>query len=275
MNIISLDKLSLFKNLFPLEIYHYWFIEIYILLYLISPLLNASIKSMSKKTYKRIILILFVVFCIIPWVTNFQTFENNGYTLYQFIYLYLIGGYLRKYPIINSYFFKEKSNSFKRFTLLLIILICVSLNCLIYYLSFKYTGTNLLITDFIKNIQTNLLFYSNPFVVIQSVAYFLLFSTFRFKNKIINAISALTIGIYLIHDNNYVRANIYTWLNINNTPIMCFTDIIKILISTFIIFLICAIIEFIRQKIFLFIYNRKISAIIRNKYYTLLNKLNI
>lgn len=158
MNIISVDKLTIFKNFFPLEIYHYWFIETYILLYLIIPLLNAGIKAMDKQTYKRIIITLFIVFCVLPWITNFQTFSNNGYTLYQFIYLYLIGGYLRKYPILDSCFFNKKSNLFKRSTLLFIMLICVALNYLVYQLSFEYTGANSLINEVIKNIQTNLYF---------------------------------------------------------------------------------------------------------------------
>lgn len=275
LNLISIDKLTLFKDIFPLDIAHNWFIKYYVLLYLISPLLNASIKTISQKTYKRLLIILFITFSFLPWITRSQTFDNNGYTLYQFIHLYLIGGYLKKYNVAENLIFMKKSNLFKRLILFIIIGICVLLNFSIYQLSSKYTGANSFINELVVNIQTSHLSYNNPFILIQSISYFLLFSTFKFKNRFINSIAALTIGIYLIHDNNYVRSYLYTWLNVNSTLVTSFTTILWLIFLAVGIFIVCAIIEFIRQKIFLFIYNRKTSTKLRNNYYKLLDKLNI
>ena len=275
LGLISIDKLTLFKDIFPLEFANNWFIKYYILLYLISPLLNAAIKTMSQKTHKRILLILFIMFCFMPWITRSQTFDNNGYTLYQFIYLYLIGGYLNKYNSFENSTIGQKSNLIKRSVLITIISVCVLSNFLLYHFSFKYTGPNAFLNDLILNIQISHLSYNNPFVLIQSIAYFLLFSTFKFKNRFINGVAALTIGVYLIHDNNYIRSYIYTWLNVNNTLVTSFTSLLWFILLALIIFIMCAIIEFIRQKLFLFIYNRKLSIKLRNSYYHLLDRLNI
>lgn len=275
MGIITLDKLSIFKNFFPLEIYHNWFIKYYIILYCMSPLLNASINHMNRKTFKRTIIVLFFLFCLFPTLTGCQTFENNGYTLYHFIYLYLIGAYLRKFSVFKSSVLKDKSVCRQRFILTIIIALCIGINFIIYKFALNYVGNNNFIRELCSSISLFHLYYNNPLVLLQSVCYFLLFSTFNIKSKLINIISSLTIGIYLIHDNTYIRTNIYTWLGINTTPVTSIVFLVRYLLITFIIFISCAIIEYIRQKLFSFIYNLKFSKVIRNRYYYLLEKMGI
>lgn len=275
IGIITLDKLSVFKELFPLEMYQNWFIKYYIILYFMSPLLNASINYMSKKTFKRTIIVLFFLFCLFPTLTGCQTFENNGYTLYHFIYLYLIGAYLRKFSVFKATFLKDKSVCQQRCILILIISLCIGINFIIYQFALNYVGNNNFIRELCNSMNLFHLYYNNPLVLLQSICYFLLFSTFNIKSKLINIISSLTIGIYLIHDNNYIRANIYTWFSVSTTPVTSPIFIIKYVLLAFIIFIICAIIEYIRQKLFLLIYNLRISKIIREKYYFLLKKIEM
>lgn len=275
MGIITLDKLSIFKDFFPLEICHNWFIKYYIMLYLMTPLLNTSINHMSKKTFNKTIIVLFFLFCLFPTLTGCQTFENNGYTLYHFIYLYLIGAYLRKFSVFKTSILKDKSICQQRFILILIIALCVGTNFIIYQVASNYVRNNNFIRELCNNINLFHLYYNNPLVLLQSVCYFLLFSTFNIKSKLVNTISSLTIGIYLIHDNTYIRKNIYTWLGISTTPVTSIIFLVKYLLIMFMIFISCAMIEYIRQKLFAFIYNLKFAKIIRNKYYYLLNKIEI
>jgi hypothetical protein len=117
--------------------------------------------------------------------------------------------------------------------------------------------------------------YSNPIIIIQTISFFLIFTTFNFKSKIINKISKTTLGVYLIHDNDFVRVRIYRILKINNGPITSYSFILYILIISIFIFTVCSIIEMIRQLIFKFIYNRKISTKIRNNYYKWLDSLKL
>ena len=117
--------------------------------------------------------------------------------------------------------------------------------------------------------------YSNPFVIAQTISYFCLFETFKIKSKIINGISSLTIGIYLIHDNHFIRENIYKWFKIDNGIIYSYKFILYAIGITVIIFIISAFIEFIRKTIFHYISKTKISITIRNKYYEWFNSLCI
>ena len=115
--------------------------------------------------------------------------------------------------------------------------------------------------------------YSNPIVIIQAIAFFLLFETFDFKSKIINNISKLTLGIYMIHDNSYLRTIIYGVTDISNNVISSYRFIFYVIIVAFLLFIICGFIEFIRQKVFKFIYDRKISLKIRDRYYNWIHSL--
>ena len=262
--IMTFSKTTIFQELFPLNLTEYWFIKYYLFLYCLSPFINKAISNFDKKTFKKLLVLIFVIFSIIPIITGNQGFENTGYTFLQFTYLYLIGAYFKKFPVVV-----------KRIKLVLIFIVSIILNYLIYKLTFKVQGINNLIDWFSNNIKLFSIYYSNPFVMIQSIAYFLLFGTFKFKNKFINKLASLCFGVYLIHDNNIVRGYIYRWLKIDNGLINNISYVFYLIIIVILIYIVCSLIEYIRQVIFRFIYDRKISLKIRNKYYEYLDKLKI
>ena len=78
-----------------------------------------------------------------------------------------------------------------------------------------------------------------------------------------------------IHDNNFVRDNIYKWLKIDNGPIYSYKFIIYILAVSVAIYIVCSIIEYLRQLLFNFIYKLKISEKARNKYYQTIHEINL
>ena len=106
LNIIEIDKVQFLKDLFPVTLDNYWFIKVYLILYCLSPFLNKFINSISKKFYQKFLIVGFLIFCIVPTITGGEFFFNNGYSLYNFIYLYFVGAYLRIYPLEKSYMFK-------------------------------------------------------------------------------------------------------------------------------------------------------------------------
>lgn len=111
--------------------------------------------------------------------------------------------------------------------------------------------------------------YNNPLIVIQSISLFLLFGTYNFKNKIINKISSLTFGVYLIHESYYMRINLYKWIGIDKGHMLYGkTLILKAFIWIIIIFVLCSIIEWIRQLLFKMISKLKIARKIDNKFMT-------
>ncbi len=275
LGIISISKGQVIKDLLPVTLDNYWFIKAYILLYCLSPFLNKLINNISKTEYQKMLIVGFIVVSIIPNVTSGEFFENSGYTLYNFLYLYLLGAYLRIYPLDKSYIFKIFSKKMFQLIMIIIFFSCAMLNNIIFYYGKQIYGINSILNAISDNIKIASLAYSSPIIIIQSVAYFSLFTTLNFKSKFINRCSALMLGVYFIHENNYVRANIYKWLGVTTGPINSLKFIPFVFLIAITIFVSCAIIEFIRQSIFSFISKKKISVKIRQKYYELIKKIYI
>ena len=283
LGLIEINKVDFIRNFFLLNtntykitsVDDYWFIRMYLFLYILSPFLNKLITNLKKNEFEKMLAVLFLIFSLVPYFSGNKMLENYGYTLYSFIFLYLIGAYLRKYSIKNSYLFKKISMNFYRIILILIFTLCILFN----YSSYKTTGILMNINGVFKelfgNINSMHFAYSNPFVIIQTISYFLFFESFDFKSKIINNISKLTFGVYLIHNNQYIRYYLFKWLKIDNGIVNSYTFIIYCFVMTFVIFILCSFIEWIRQKIFKFIYNRKISNRFRKKFYTYINSIKI
>ena len=252
LKIEPFEKEDFIKTLLPSSILFnsYWFIKYYIFLLFISPFLNIGIKNYTKKQFTHLLIVLFFLFAIIPTIFGYTSFENNGFCFYQFIYMYLIGVYLKKYPLKESYFMRRFSLKAYRLILLFIIFSTTFGGYLLYKTFVQLKEINSIIDFYSINISANVFCYNSILVVIQSIAYFCFFESLNIKNKLINIISSLTIGVYLIHDNNFIKNHLYIWLKINNGPIYSYRFLLYVFLITIFIFVVCSIIEFIRQFIF-------------------------
>ncbi len=260
--ITTINKGQIIKDLLPITIDNYWFIKVYIILYLFSPFINKLIHNLKKDEFKNLILIGFIIFCITPYITNSMFFENSGYTLYNFIYLYFLGAYLKKYPLEKNKHFKKMDKKKYRNIMLIIFFTCVTLNFILFCIAKYILPTDNSITNYLRQIILNSsIAYSNPVIIIQTVAYFQLFLTFKFSSKIVNKISSLTLGVYFIHENNYIRDKLYKWLGIIDGNHNSFKFIVYVFFIAIAIFIICSFIEYIRQILFKYISNTKIVKI--------------
>lgn len=106
--------------------------------------------------------------------------------------MYVIGGYISLY--VNS------KNNIKKY-------ICITILCYVFYLFFIMT-MNLLGTKYaVFSQHATYMFGMNylPTLII-SISIFMCFKDIKFNySEVINKISSLTFGIYLIHDNYLVR----------------------------------------------------------------------
>ena len=266
LGIVAIDKVMIMEELLPLDINNYWFINYYLVLYIISPYLNKVTKKMTEKEFFNFLLILFVLLSIIPIIDRGRIINNNGSNIVNFVLIYYLGSYFHKYPIKDNYHFKDFS---KR--KLIIVLLLGFFTMMIGNLSTHYLGEKMITLDssILKHIGTNITsfytLYSNPFVIIQSCIYCLIFANISFKSKIVNFASKATFGIYLIHDNHFLRDNIYKGIKIGKkvTPLQSLT---QFLIFTLIIFISCFIIENVRILL---------TKLIKIIYYKIKKRINI
>lgn len=272
MGVIDISKVTFIKELLPINIDEYWFIKNYLLLYLLSPFLNRAIKNFDKKNYKKLLIVLFIIFSILPTITGNRFIANSGYTMYSFVFLYLVGSYLRLYPIDKSYLFKNISKNMYQLIVISLFVFSLCTNFINFHFFKSIMHYNIVLEEFAGYIVNTYRSYSNPLIVIQSVSYFCLFASLSIKyNKFINVLGVSTFGVYLIHDNNLVRGIIYKGLLLSNKKFHSYKIIIYIIFVAIIIYITCTIIELIRQKLFKFIYNLKLSRRIRIKYYNYIN----
>lgn len=269
----TFNSTELLKTFLPISYNDYWFLTNYLILYLISPILNTVINNIDEKKFKRIIVLLLFIDSILPTLTNSSFFNVTlGYSLYHFIFLYFVGAFLRNYPIEDWYIFKNTSKKALQLISLFIFFLMTFINIINQSASKELLNMHPIIAEVGIIFSNSFIAYNNPLVIIQTIAFFVFFSTLNLKSTFINYISTATIGIYLIHDNNNIRNVLYKFLgfNRNNYSVMILG---KILGCAILIFISCLIIELIRKFIFKLIYNTKIAKKNREWYRNYINSL--
>lgn len=254
----SFNLIKAIKNFFPIVFDQYWFMTCYIILYILSPYLNKFICNLSKKDFKLLLLILFFLWAIVPTFTLQHLYGNQ---IAQFILFYLIGAYIRKFGFEYS---KKTSIYIILISFIMIILSIISLNYLAEYINFFNRGIHFLERNSILVIilSANILYY---------------FSNIEFHSKFVNILASTTLGIYLIHDNSLIRTVL--WTNILKTNYYKLSNVLvlHLILSTFSIYFICFLIEYIRihymDKI---IINKHIKSLyfkVESYFITIKNKL--
>lgn len=168
-------------KLILVTLHNYWFVPAYLILYAISPVLNAFIDNGTSKQYLTAIILFFLWEFFFGWATTIATdadsaFFNAGYSAISFIGLYLLAGFLRKHC---PWRFNIKAKS----TILL-------------YLLFTIIPAVIFIVTKKKLQDTS---YCSPFVIAASVLFFLTFEKIKFSNSFINSLGKSAFAIYLIH----------------------------------------------------------------------------
>lgn len=91
---------ELVKSLMPFTQQRYWFMTTYLLMYLLLPFLNITIKAMTKQQHKMCLLVYFMVFICLQNIIMWREFTSvNERDPLFFCFLYMIGAYMKKYPI--------------------------------------------------------------------------------------------------------------------------------------------------------------------------------
>ena len=250
----DMTPFQIYQELMPLDlIRNYWFIDVYVLLLFFMPYINILISKINQKQYRQLLVTSFLLLSVLPFITSQAMVAHSGYDIVQFVFLYLVGAYLMKYPIEKNEHFKNVSKNKIQIFTILIFVTCVVFQVSLYYLSVSLLATwNPFLVDMGEAINSNNLLvgiftYNSPLVLIQSVAYFMFFRTLTIKSKVINKIAGLTFGVYLIHENFYFR-NYFMYLPFDKTPYAKDSTMILYVIGVSLaIFVGCLIIEAIRK----------------------------
>lgn len=201
-----------------------WFPIIYIILYLSIPYINKSVHNYTKKDLRKLIAIMVIFFSIWPTVFTKVTVSDGGYGIINFVMLYLIIYYIKKYTNYND--------------------------VKVYKLFFIWIASTAItiVFSFISGRAWN---YNSIFVILASVSLFMMFIRLEInRNKALSYISSFSLSTYIIHENQFITQWIYR--GVFRSDYYSHTNLLlaNILISIVSIFIVCMVIEIVRRFLF-------------------------
>lgn len=220
---------SAIKACFPILFNGYWFATAYVILCIFSPYINIILHALGKREYLIYLGVMLFIWSVIPTFTTRTLYSNE---LCQFLLLYSLGAFVRKYP--DMPFTIKHRYKLVIISAILLILTIVAPNFI----------------DIHMPLLTNS--YSRDSVLVILLAYGLLNLAVNAEMKISNAINSMastTFGIYLIHDNSYIRQII--WSKLFHTQDYKYSPylIAYMLICIMVIFVLCGLFDYFRQKL--------------------------
>lgn len=200
----------------------YWFIVSYIGLYLLAPVLNAYIEKADRRQLGYTVLFFYLFQTLYGWLVGSEwTIFKDGYSTLSFIGLYLLAQYVRKYPM--------KCTTLDRKWDLVIYLVGALIIAGVGFMGVYFD---------ISGLNTRVLAYSNPVVIIESLFLLLYFSKLQIQSKAINFVSASAFAVFLVHLNPNFYFEAYKrplrWFAAAYTPFTAFWCIVGYMIAIYV-----------------------------------------
>lgn len=153
----------------------WWFIQLYFVLMFLSGPINKYIEVASRKSLLLTIIVFLFLNLYLGWIQGIE-FVKDGYNLFNFIMLYLIGRYLKLY-------WKNDYKAYK--------------DLLVFIGASVATAATALLLDRIGGNVYMALSYNSPFIIIGAISLLLLFTKMHFTSKVVNYLAASSLAIYL------------------------------------------------------------------------------
>lgn len=246
---VSLGKsFSIFeflKVLCPFTSNRYWFITCYVALIFITPFINLGIKNLNRKQYISLLLLIVFLWSLIPSVLIHPSLAGNKWyfsSLGWFVFLYLTAGFVRLYFSENIFTIKSKY-------IYLVLAFGITITILwIAFCNYQYSLGNHSWNKWRYFSEMN-----NIATLAISISIFTIFLRLKIQYSVsINLVASTMLGVYLIHDNNFVRPwlwrnfwNVQEHLSLSHTHYVIWS--IAVILATFAV---CIGIELLRQKLF-------------------------
>ena len=176
------DAKSLIKTVFPILFGGRWFVKAYLILSCLIPFINLVIHSITKKSFQKLLLILFLLFSVWPSFLPNPPVDDYGYGFVHFIVLYLIAAYIRLY--LNVYP--------PKWTCLLGFVCATAMVIVCSMMGVGYAWA-----------------YNFVLVIAGAASLFLWFIQLDIRSKAINVLASCAFGVFLIHTDGFFSELIY------------------------------------------------------------------
>lgn len=167
----------------------YWFVQSYLILFIVSPILNAACEILSREQLKKFLLVFFIVQCGLGWL--FATLNSEirgGLSSVSFLGIYMLMRYVKLYS--PNFSLKNKSS---------------------YFLSYIYCSLFIAILAYIGvgGLMINQFSYVSPLVLVSSLSLFFFFLKMNLSIRFVNTVAASCFSVYLLHEQISISKTLY------------------------------------------------------------------
>ena len=219
----------------------YWFVTQYVGLIVLAPFVNIMVRNLSRLQYRALLLVLLAMDFEIMCSFGYGKYFSGDCSLFHLTTVYLLAGYIRIHPVDIT--------AKKSFIAFCLSVAAIFLLTMLYeeYLNYRLNqpyGYVALTYAFIDN---------NGFTIFTSVLFFMWISKVKIKQnwftKTLVWMAPYTFGVYLIHDNDYIRRLLWDSV-VQHADAHSLWSVAYILAAGATIFIACVGIDFLRKKLF-------------------------
>lgn len=191
---LPLNRWLIYNTLMPFGLWKtstdWWFIPNYMILFILSPILNCVSNTITKRQFRMFLLLMAIPVFYFGWYRN-MVWSEGGFNFVNFIFLYFIGRYIAIYGS-DERMLKSKTSLFW-----IICWVC--------------SGLLVGFTEWLVRHRSPsppwmwyMCQYNSPLCLVSAVFLFMAFKSLRVKNRrLINWYAASCLSVYLVHNNAY------------------------------------------------------------------------
>lgn len=191
------DLTALKQALLPVKYNSYWFATQYLALLALAPFLAIIVNRLERRAFVVLLVVMYLMqLDLFGLPYGFLWGDGHGGKLWLFVTLFFTGGYIRKFPLgrLSSVGFSAK------------VFLAAFIAVLLYYTVRDIMPVLTAGTTFYQRIGSS---PNHSFSFILATLFFILIKNVELKDsrlvRSIVAIAPYTFGVYLLHDNPYVR----------------------------------------------------------------------
>lgn len=211
----------------------WWFATNYLVIYLAHPYINRFLHSFTREEYKNFLMTAVLYWCVLSTLTRPSL---KAAEIIDFFCAYCIAGYFRLHASdLGGVKYLRYALGFIGINYLTVII-------------FDVVGLKIPI---VGEKAGHFCIMMRPFTLLAALCLLLYFRSLkRFNSKVINTIASVSFGVYLIHENRFIRPLVWKKLfhvaSFQDSPYLI-PYIIAVILAVYVS---CTLIELLRSKIF-------------------------
>ncbi|MBQ7886530.1 MAG: acyltransferase [Clostridia bacterium] len=242
-------------SFFPLLKGQYWYFSAYVGCFMLAPLVRSAITQLSHRENTLYLGGILLVFSFLPYIMRTDPFytANGNHALWLLI-LYALGMYIRKYDPFSNFSVKGVS----------LLLGCA---CVLQISARPILGPVIRFLTEKSVSQWYFIAHDSPTTLLLAVLMLALFSKLSFScnNLFFRQLVSASFSVYLIHDHPLIRQHVIIPLGARLANLPSLLLIPCLFACALFIYLLCACLDYLREKLFSLLRIRTLLTLIESK----------